>query len=117
MALLMMSMFSCLSGCGSFPRHGQLARARAAVFDDLHQVRLHHHAVVGQVGHGVGDLQRRVGVVAGAVGHRDGVAADPLAGIALEALALPFLDGSTPVFSLSRSMPVFWPKPNGFMKS
>ncbi|CAJ0798424.1 hypothetical protein LMG18090_03708 [Ralstonia mannitolilytica] len=72
-------------------RHRQRARLGQRILDRLHQVGLHHHAVVGQRRHRVRQLQDREAVVALADAQRDRFTVVPLLLLgALVRFALPF---------------------------
>ncbi|VWD57205.1 hypothetical protein BCO19218_06837 [Burkholderia contaminans] len=62
----------------AFLRHGQAAPARDRIFDFLHEVRLHHDAVVRKRRGRVRELQDREGVVALADPEADRLAVEPL---------------------------------------
>jgi hypothetical protein len=101
------------SGSGSTVR--SLAGARSTTY--LTTCGRNSLPVVDQRRQRLGELQRRVGVVALADAHRDRLAGIPalLLGL-LEALRFHSGEGSTPVASPGRSMPVRSPKPKGAMK-
>ncbi|CAG2155983.1 hypothetical protein LMG19282_05078 [Cupriavidus campinensis] len=74
----------------AFLGHGQRTLARDRILHRLHQVRLHHRAVVDDDRHRIGQLQDREAVVALPDAQRDGLAVIPLLllGLAVR-LALP----------------------------
>ncbi|EDT37309.1 hypothetical protein BamMEX5DRAFT_6912 [Burkholderia ambifaria MEX-5] len=62
----------------AFLRHGQVACPRDRILDFLHEVRLHHDAVVRERRGGMRELQDRVRVVALADPEADRLAVEPL---------------------------------------